>query len=131
MMAMRHDAGRARPRRLAAAAAAAGMAVVLAGCGGPSSVALAELARDHAAYEGQTVVVRGVVVEFGSTEGVPQHAVLQDPDAHRVELVPFERAEPHLGSAVTVTGTFEFVSGRGRLLHIDSIEAASGGAVSS
>jgi len=107
-------------------AAAAVLVVLAGGCGGPSSVALADLARDHQAYEGERLELHGVVVEFAGDEqaNVPRHAVLQDPEAHRVELVPFERAQPHVGSTVRVVGTFQFEPGRGRLLRIDSIEPA-------
>lgn len=96
------------------------LGVLGAGCG-PSNVAVAELVTDHEAYDGEEIVVRGVVVDI-DRDDVRRHAVVQDQNANRVELAPFEEAEPHVGSIVEVTGEFEFDPDRGRVMHIDSIE---------
>lgn len=90
------------------------------GCG-PQSVSLAELVTEQHTYDGEEIVVRGVVIDVDQ-EGVRRHAVVQDQEANRVEVAPFERAEPHVGSIVKVTGEFEFDPERGRVMHIESIE---------
>lgn len=91
-----------------------------AGCG-PQSVSLAELVTEQRTYDGEQIVVRGVVIDVDQ-EGVRRHAVVQDQEANRVEVAPFETAEPHVGSIVKVTGEFEFDPERGRVMHIESIE---------
>lgn len=96
------------------------LGVLGAGCG-PSNVAVADLVTEHEAYDGEEIVLRGVVVDI-DREDVRRHAVLQDQNANRVELAPFEEAQPHVGSIVEVTGKFEFDPERGRVMHIDSIE---------
>lgn len=102
---------------------AAGVLVALAGCGGPPSVALAELVTEQRAYDGEEIVVRGVVIDIDQ-EGVRRHAVVQDQDGNRVEIAPFEEVEPHVGAIVEVTGEFEFDPERGRVVHAESIEPA-------
>lgn len=123
------DRSRALPRRgprpsaRGARAALLVVLVALAAACGPSTVPLADLAADQEAYHGEEIVVRGTVVEFGGDDSdIRHHAVMQDSDANRVELVPLAEAEPHFGSIVEVSGEFEFDPNRGRMLHIDSIE---------
>lgn len=100
--------------------------VALSGCGGPRGVTLTELAANPEYYDGRTVIAHGVVLEFGDDEGsVERHYVLQDADVNRVELLPPDRAEPHVGSAVEVLGEFAYDENRGRMLHIDTIEAVT------
>lgn len=110
-------------RRSAALRALTAAALVIAlgaGCG-PPSVSLAELVTEQRTYDGEEIVVRGVVIDVDQ-EGVRRHAVIQDQNANRVEVAPFEKAKPHVGSIVEVTGEFEFDPNRGRVLHVDSIE---------
>lgn len=100
--------------------------LLLAGCGGPRVVPLSELALHADDYDGRVVIAHGVVREFGGSDGdVEQHFVIQDPDVNRVQLLPNEAAEPYVGSVVEVVGEFEFDPDRGRLLHVESIEAAT------
>lgn len=102
------------------------LVVLLAGCGGPRVVPLSELAANADYYDGRAVIAHGVVVEFGDEDGaVEQHFVIQDHDGNRVQLLPNEAAEPHVGSVVEVVGEFEFDPNRGRLLHVESIEAVT------
>lgn len=105
---------------LRALAAAALLVALGTGCG-PSTVSLADLVTEQHTYDGEEIVVRGVVIDIDQ-EGVRRHAVVQDQNANRVEVAPFEEAEPHVGSIVKVTGEFEFDPNRGRVLHIDGIE---------
>lgn len=109
-----------RPATWPALAVVALLGVLGAGCG-PSNVAVADLVTEHEAYDGEEIVVRGVVVDI-DREDVRRHAVVQDQNANRVELAPFEEAEPHVGSIVEATGEFEFDPDRGRVLHLTSIE---------
>lgn len=112
-----------RPARWLALAALALAAAVVA-CGA-RSVPLAELAVEMERYDGDEITTSGVVVEFDETDGaLERHFVIQDASDNRVQLLPDEVAEPHAGSAVTVTGEFEFDPERGRLLHVETIEPA-------
>lgn len=97
---------------------------LLAACGAPAQVALPELVHDTESFDGRVIVVQGVVRAFGAPNTrVQPHFVIQDADDNRVQLLPGDAAEPHVGSAVEVTGTFEFDDERGRLLTIDTIES--------
>jgi hypothetical protein len=114
----------ARSRRTRVVLVAACLAVTLSACGTPT-VSLSELALEAEQYDGHDVVAHGVVQEFGAADGATErHFVIQDAEATRVRLLPDEAAEPHVGSAVTVTGEFEFDPERGRLLHVEDIERA-------
>lgn len=96
-----------------------------AGCG-PPRVSLADLAADQRAHAGEEITVRGVVVEIEPEGAVPHTVVVQDSEAHRVELLPLEEAEPHIGSLVEVTGEYQFDPDRGRRLRIQAIEPLEG-----
>lgn len=109
--------------RLVSAVVAMTLALLLAGCGGPRVVPLSELAANADYYDGRMVIAHGVVLEFGADDDdVEHHFVIQDQDVNRVQLLPNEAAEPHVGAVVEVLGEFEFDPDRGRLLHIESIE---------
>lgn len=114
---------RGRGSRLLSAMA---LVLLLAGCGGPRVVPLSDLAANAEDYDGRAVVAHGVVVEFGDEGGaVDRYFVMQDHNDNRVQLLPDEAAEPHVGSVVEVVGEFEFDPDRGRLLHVESIEAVT------
>ena len=102
--------------------------LVLAACGGPRGVSLTELAVNADYYDGRDVAASGVVHEFGDEDGtIEHHYVIQDADQNRVELLPHELVAPHVGSAVEVVGEFDYDENRGRVLHIDTIEAVTSG----
>lgn len=109
--------------RLISVVAALVLVLLSAGCAGPRAVPLTELAANADYYDGRKVIAHGVVMEFGADDdAVEHHFVIQDQDVNRVQLLPNEAAEPYVGSVVEVLGEFEFDPGRGRLLHIESIE---------
>lgn len=102
--------------------------LLLAACGQPSAVTLQSLAADSAAHDGEQVAVVGTVVEFTQADGATErHLVLEDDAQNRVELVPLEAAEPHIGVDVRVTGRYTFDPERGRLLEIEEISKAPRG----
>lgn len=116
-----------RPRRPLVRVCLAAL-LVLAACGGPRGVSLTELAVNADYYDGRDVAASGVVLEFGDEEGpIEHHYVIQDADQNRVELRPHELVAPHVGSAVEVVGEFDYDEDRGRVLHIDTIEAVTSG----
>jgi predicted small lipoprotein YifL len=118
----------ARRRRWRASIAVAVLLAALAGCGGPRVVPLSEFVANPDYYDGREVVAHGVVLEFGDDDGpVEHHYVIQDSDVNRVQLLPNEAAEPHVGSVVEVAGEFEFDPDRGRLLHVERIESVGAG----
>lgn len=89
---------------------------------------LEDLASEMDAYDGQEVTTHGLVSEFDEDDGaLARHFVVQDAEDNRVQLLPDEQAEPHVGSMVEVVGEFELDPQRGRLLHVESIEAVSDG----
>lgn len=99
-------------------------AALLAACGGPAQVGLTELVHDAPRFDGREIVVQGVVRSFGAPDTrVEPHLVIQDANDNRVRLLPDDAAEPHVGSAVEVTGEFRFNDERGRELTIDTIES--------
>lgn len=98
------------------------LASVAAGCGGPETVSLEDLAVEMDRYDGERVATHGVVAEFGGDGDVERYFVLQDQHPNRVRLVPTSEAEPHVRSMVKVVGTFEFDPARGRLIRIDTVE---------
>lgn len=97
------------------------LAAAGAGCSGPQTVALEDLAVEMDRYDGQQVVTHGIVREFGGDD-VDRYFVLQDAHPNRVRLLPTRVAEPHAQSTVEVTGTFEFDPNRGRLIRVERIE---------
>lgn len=102
-------------------------ALLLAACqGGGGDVAIADLARDPESYQGREVTVRGTVVAFDAADGATRrHIAVEDAARNRVELLPISAAEPHVGRAVEVTGTFTFDPARGRAIEITTIEATA------
>lgn len=115
--------------RLRALAALLPLLLVLGGCGGARSVALADLAFEPERYDGDAVTTSGVVVEFDEDDGaLVRHFVIQDTDANRVKLLPDEEAEPFVGRIVRVTGQFSFDESTGRAIQVEEISPASGGA---
>lgn len=98
------------------------LASAAAGCGGPDTVSLEDLAVQMERYDGERVATHGVVSEFGGDDDVERYFVLQDDHPNRVRLVPTSEAEPHARSIVRVVGTFEFDPDRGRLIRVDTIE---------
>jgi uncharacterized protein (DUF58 family) len=118
------SAGGERRRRRTTAGAAAVLVLLLAlaaGCG-PPRVTLADLATDQRAHDGEEITVRGVVVEIEPDGPVPHYVVVQDAEANRLELIPLQEAESHIGSVVEVTGEYRFDPDRGRRLRIQTIE---------
>jgi hypothetical protein len=102
--------------------------VVLVGCGtstqdGPTAVELAELAGDQEGFHGEVVVTEGVVRSFDD----PLHYWIEDADVNRVELVPEELVEDHVGDEVRVTGRFTFRDDEGRRIEIDEFEVLTEG----
>lgn len=113
------------PGRLRRTLAAVALAAAAVACGGPRTVSLEALTWDTDRYAGSEVTTSGVVVEFTTDDGATQrHYVIQDADANRVQLVPGEAAEPHVGQTVEVTGSFDFDPDRGRLLEVETIAPA-------
>jgi hypothetical protein len=107
----------------------AGLALLfLAGCGStedgePTPVTLVELAEDQEGHHGDLVVTEGVVRSFDE----PLHYWIEDDDQHRVELVPMELIEPHLGDEIRVTGRFTFRDDEGRRIEVDELEVLTEG----
>ena len=96
--------------------------LLLAACGQPSAVPLRSLAADSAAHDGEQVAVVGTVAEFTAGDAATKrHLVLQDNSQNRVQLVPLEAAEPHIGANVRITGRYSFDPERGRRLEIEEI----------
>lgn len=108
------------------AALLAALCLGVIGCGGgddgPVDVSLAELVEDQRAYDGRTVTTSGVVRSFDD----PVHYWIEDPDVHRVELVPAELIEQHVGTEVEVTGRYTFRDDEGRRIEIDELEVLEG-----
>ncbi len=118
-----HSLVRRRARGAPAALVALLVALVLAGCGGPQTVPLAELVADAEGYDGQQVITSGHVLEFDADDGaLERHFVLQDSAANRVLLLPLEAAEEHGGALVEVLGQFEADEVQGRMLHVEEID---------
>ena len=118
-----------RPVQIRLRLAAIAMAALLpAACGQPSAVSLRSLAADSAAHDGEQVAVVGTVAEVTEADGATErHLLLQDDAQHRVQLVPLEAAEPHIGANVRVTGRYTFDPDRGRRLEIEEISEAPQG----
>jgi hypothetical protein len=95
-------------------------ALWLAGCsdGPPESVALAELVTEQDRYDGEQVVVDGVVRTYHD----PVHHWIEDADLNRVELFPQAEVDPHVGDRVRVTGRFRFRDDEGRRIDVDDLE---------
>lgn len=111
-----------RPLLLALALVA--LALLAVACQGGGAVDLADLAMDAERYDGRDVTVRGTVVAFDTEDGaMERHVVIEDEASNRVELLPIEVAEPHVGDDVEVTGTFSFDPERGRAIEVSSISA--------
>ncbi|WP_052668453.1 hypothetical protein [Nitriliruptor alkaliphilus] len=108
------------------AALLAALCVGVIGCGvgddQPVEVSLAELVEDQHAYDGRTVITSGVVRSFDD----PVHYWIEDRDVHRVEVVPAELIEQHVGAEVEVTGRYTFRDDEGRRIEIDSLEVLEG-----
>lgn len=111
---------RAPLRRAVLLAAAA----VLVACGGSGTVPLADLVIDAERHDGEEIRVQGVVQETrGGADGSDTIVVLRDGEDNRIQLVPTATAAPHAGSAVEVSGRFEFDPARGRLLHVEALHS--------
>lgn len=115
--------GRGRSRaRWALAALLASLALVGAGCGSPVDTSPVELAAEAEAFDGRDVTVQGSVVAFDADDGASRpHVVLEDEDANRIELLPTDEMLPYAGSAVEVTGTFEFATDQGRRILVEDV----------
>ncbi len=96
-------------------------AVALLGIGGcqpePVAVTLEELADAQDVYDGQNVIAEGLVQTFDD----PRHFWIEDPQQHRVELLPMSLVEDFVGQRLRVTGTFTFRDDEGRRIQISEL----------
>ena len=93
-----------------------------AACGPPAETSPAELVAEAETFDGHEVTVSGAVVAFDEDDGASRpHVVLEDADANRIELLPTDEAQPYAGSAVEVTGKFEFAPDEGRRILLEEI----------
>jgi hypothetical protein len=99
-------------------------ALLLFACGlaQPTSVTLAELVERAEELDGDDVELRGVVREFTVDEAARHHAVVEDAQHNRVELLPLDAALPYVDEPVRVVGRFRFDPEAGRALEVDTIE---------
>lgn len=88
----------------------------------PGSVALDEVVRDQERYEGERLLLSGMVRTFEAGDGT-RYVVLEDGASNRVLLRPASQAVNFTGATVCVRGTFAFDESTGRTLAIDSIRA--------
>lgn len=99
--------------------------LALVGCGapgGPQTVSLADLVAAPDDFDGQEVVVEGVVRAFDE----PFHIWIEDPVPNRVELEPLDVAADLVGLTVEVRGRFTFADDRGRVIEVQDIEVVDG-----
>lgn len=82
---------------------------------------LSELVEEHDRYEGEVVVAEGVVHTYDQ----PRHYWIEDAQVNRVEVVPAERIEDHVGDTVRVTGRFTFRDDEGRRISVDELEVVA------
>lgn len=109
-------------RKWAHGAAVAVLVVLVSGCGPPATTSPAELVAEAETFDGHDVTVAGAVVAFDAADGASRpHVVLEDRDANRIELLPTEELQPYAGSAVEVSGTFEFSPDQGRRILVEDV----------
>jgi hypothetical protein len=97
-------------------------AVVLSACGaggsGAQEVTIAELVEDQEGYDGDLVVVEGVVHRYDD----PLHYWLEDDAVNRVEVEPHGAVEERVGESVRVRGEYHFRPDQGRVITIAELE---------
>lgn len=97
------------------------LALLVAGCsggGGTSAVTLEQLVAEQERYDGERVIVEGVLRDYDD----PRHYWIEDAVPNRVELVPHETVEELVGRELRVVGEFSYRDDRGRVITVEDVE---------
>jgi hypothetical protein len=89
-----------------------------AGGGGTSAVTLEELVAEQERFDGQRVIVEGVLRDYAD----PRHYWIEDAVPNRVELVPHDAVEDLVGRELRIVGEFSYRDDRGRVITVEEVE---------
>jgi hypothetical protein len=89
-----------------------------AGGGGTSAVTLEELVAEQERFDGERVIVEGVLREYDD----PRHYWIEDAVPNRVELEPHDAVEDLVGRELRVVGEFSYRDDRGRVITVEEVE---------
>ena len=84
-------------------------------------VTLAALVSQQSSFDGQRVRTAGTLREFEP----PYHVWIEDAGLNRVELLPADKLQAHVGQRVEVVGRFSYAAGVGRQIRLEVLEPAA------